>query len=203
MQVAAWERQAPTDELFHHHDMVRIWQANIEKTIIAHVPITDYEVQETGDFELDGVTFPAAEVQIEFIDPADGGGAIFPTGNLVDELEVPGVGKLQATIGLPLLGPEDDRHRFGLFFDLDLDLNLLGDDDFLLGLVADRGASGQDVDPDGPVAVEHEIDRRPSSGRRLLRDMRDFETRVPHDLAQVERIADQQVTLEGGRVVAA
>ncbi len=90
---------------------VRIWQANIGKTIIAHVPITDGAVQETGDFELDGVTFPAAEVQIEFIDPADegegdGGGAMFPTGNLVDELDVPGVGRFKATMinaGIPTI----------------------------------------------------------------------------------------------------
>jgi 2-methylaconitate isomerase len=86
--------------------IVRIWQANIKKTIIAHVPITDGEVQETGDFELDGVTFPAAEVKVEFMDPADGGGAIFPTGNLVDDLEVPGVGTFQATMinaGIPTI----------------------------------------------------------------------------------------------------
>jgi len=89
---------------------VRIWQANIGKTIIAHVPITDGEVQETGDFELDGVTFPAAEVQLEFLDPAadeDGdGGAMFPTGNLVDQLEVPGVGSLEVTLinaGIPTI----------------------------------------------------------------------------------------------------
>ncbi|WP_313399251.1 2-methylaconitate cis-trans isomerase PrpF [Stenotrophomonas sp.] len=88
---------------------VRIWQANINKTIIAHVPVSNGQVQETGDFELDGVTFPAAEIVLEFIDPADegegeGGGAMFPTGNLVDELDVPGVGKLQATMitaGIP------------------------------------------------------------------------------------------------------
>lgn len=83
---------------------VRIWQANIEKTIIARVPITNGEVQETGDFELDGVTFPAAEVPVAFMDPADGGGAIFPTGNRVDDLEVPGVGTLKATLinaGIP------------------------------------------------------------------------------------------------------
>ncbi len=83
--------------------VVRIWQANIGKTIVAHVPITDGAVQETGDFELDGVTFPAAEVQLEFINPADegegeGGGAMFPTGRLVDDLEVPGVGTLNATL---------------------------------------------------------------------------------------------------------
>ena len=81
---------------------IRIWQANIGKTIIAHVPMTDGAVQETGDFELDGVTFPAAEVQLEFMDPAadedDGGGAMFPTGNLVDDLEVPGVGTFKATM---------------------------------------------------------------------------------------------------------
>src|SRR4249919_4272337 len=87
---------------------VRIWQANIGKTIIAHVPMTNGAVQETGDFELDGVTFPAAEVQLEFIDPAaeeDGaGGSMFPTGNLVDDLEVPGVGTFKATMinaGIP------------------------------------------------------------------------------------------------------
>src|SRR5690606_27479605 len=88
---------------------VRIWQANIGKTILAHVPMSDGEVQETGDFELDGVTFPAAEIVLEFIDPSDegegeGGGALFPTGNLVDELEVPGIGTLKATMitaGIP------------------------------------------------------------------------------------------------------
>ena len=86
---------------------VRIWQANIQKTIIAHVPVTNGQVQETGDFELDGVTFPAAEVQIEFLDPADDGedgGAMFPTGNVVDSLDVPGIGTFQATLinaGIP------------------------------------------------------------------------------------------------------
>ncbi|PNG43125.1 3-methylitaconate isomerase [Pseudomonas asplenii] len=90
--------------------VVRVWQANIGKTIIAHVPITNGEVQETGDFELDGVTFPAAEVQVEFMDPAaeeeGGGGSMFPTGNLIDELEVPGVGKFKATMinaGIPTI----------------------------------------------------------------------------------------------------
>jgi len=88
---------------------VRIWQANIHKTIIAHVPITQGQVQETGDFELDGVTFPAAEVQIEFLDPADDGedgGAMFPTGNVVDSLEVPEIGTFQATLinaGIPTI----------------------------------------------------------------------------------------------------
>ena len=84
--------------------VVRIWQANIEKTIVAHVPITDGRVQETGDFELDGVTFPAAEVVIDFMDPADGDGAMFPTGNPVDDLDVPGLGTIKATMinaGIP------------------------------------------------------------------------------------------------------
>ena len=87
--------------------VVRVWQANIGKTIIAHVPITDGQVQETGDFELDGVTFPAAEIVLEFMDPSDDGddgGAMFPTGNLVDTLDVPGVGSFPATMisaGIP------------------------------------------------------------------------------------------------------
>ncbi len=89
---------------------VRIWQANIGKTIIGHVPMTDGAVQETGDFELDGVTFAAAEVQLEFMDPAaeeeGAGGAMFPTGNVVDDLDVPGVGTLKATMinaGIPTI----------------------------------------------------------------------------------------------------
>ena len=89
---------------------IRIWQANINKTIIAQVPIRDGEVQELGDFELDGVTFPAAEIQVEFVDPADGDGDMFPTGNLVDELTVPtdivASGSLPATMinaGIPTI----------------------------------------------------------------------------------------------------
>ncbi|WP_076923876.1 2-methylaconitate cis-trans isomerase PrpF [Pseudoalteromonas sp. EB27] len=84
--------------------IVRVWQANIKKSILVHVPMTNGEVQETGDFELDGVTFAAAEVKLEFIDPADGDGALFPTGNVVDDLKVPGVGTLKATMinaGIP------------------------------------------------------------------------------------------------------
>ena len=90
--------------------VVRVWQANIGKTIIAHVPITNGEVQETGDFELDGVTFPAAEVKLEFLDPAaeeeGGGGAMFPTGQLVDDLDVAGIGVLKVTMinaGIPTI----------------------------------------------------------------------------------------------------
>jgi len=89
--------------------VVRIWQANIQKTIIAHVPVTGGQVQETGDFELDGVTFPAAEIVLEFLDPSDDGeegGSMFPTGNLVDELDVPGVGTFEATLisaGIPTI----------------------------------------------------------------------------------------------------
>ena len=85
---------------------VKIWQANIKKTIIGKVQITDGQVQETGDFELDGVTFPAAEIEVSFMDPADGEGSMFPTGNLVDDLEVPGVGTFKATMinsGIPTI----------------------------------------------------------------------------------------------------
>jgi 2-methylaconitate isomerase len=100
--------------------VVRIWQANIGKTIVSHVPITNGAVQETGDFELDGVTFPAAEVKIEFMNPAaeeeGAGGAMFPTGNLVDDLEVPGVGIFKATMinaGIPtiFLNAEDIGYK--------------------------------------------------------------------------------------------
>ncbi|AEB84473.1 2-methylaconitate cis-trans isomerase PrpF [Alicycliphilus denitrificans] len=90
----------------HGSVTVRIWQANIGKTIVAHVPIAGGQVQETGDFELDGVAFPAAEVPLEFIEPSDDSGAMFPTGNVMDTLEVPGVGTFQATLinaGIPTI----------------------------------------------------------------------------------------------------
>ena len=97
------EARLPKDGTF----AVKVWQANIGKTIVCHVPIRDGQVQETGDFELDGVTFPAAEIVLEFLDPSDDGdegGSMFPTGNLVDELDVPGIGTLKATMitaGIP------------------------------------------------------------------------------------------------------
>ncbi|MFA5490266.1 MAG: 2-methylaconitate cis-trans isomerase PrpF [Candidimonas sp.] len=122
---------------------VRIWQANIGKTIIAHVPMTDGQVQETGDFELDGVTFPAAEVELEFVDPAaddeDGaGGSMFPTGELVDDLEVPGVGTLKTTLinaGIPtvFVNARDIGYTGA---ELQDDVN--GDDDALAKLEAIR-----------------------------------------------------------------
>jgi len=89
---------------------VRIWQKNIGKTILAHVPIANGEVLEEGDFELDGVAFPGAEIALEFLDPVEEGseggegGAMFPTGRPVDTLEVPGLGRLEATLiaaGIP------------------------------------------------------------------------------------------------------
>lgn len=91
---------------------IRIWQVNIQKTIIATVPITNGEVQETGDFELDGVTFPAAEVEVAFLDPADGEGAMFPTGQLVDDLIVPDIGSFKATMinaGIPTIFLKADQ----------------------------------------------------------------------------------------------
>jgi probable AcnD-accessory protein PrpF len=97
---AGYVRDVPADGIC----TVRIWQANIGKTIVAHVPVRGGQVQESGEFELDGVTFPAAEIVLEFLDPADDGGAMFPTGNLVDELDVPGLGTVKATLinsGIP------------------------------------------------------------------------------------------------------
>ena len=98
-------KRLPRDGVFP----VRVWQANIGKTIVVHVPMRDGQVQETGDFELDGVTFPAAEIVLEFLDPAEEGegeGAVFPTGTLVDTLDVPGVGALEVTMiaaGIPTI----------------------------------------------------------------------------------------------------
>lgn len=85
---------------------IRIWQVNIQKTIIAHVPMVNGLVQETGDFELDGVTFPAAEIQVDFVKPADGEGSMFPTGHITDEFDVPGIGTFNATFisaGIPTI----------------------------------------------------------------------------------------------------
>jgi len=85
---------------------VNIWQKNIQKTIITHIPMKNGQVQEMGDFYLDGVAFPAAEVVVEFLDPADSSGSMLPTGNLVDDLEVPGIGTFKATFisaGIPTM----------------------------------------------------------------------------------------------------
>ncbi|WP_394251140.1 2-methylaconitate cis-trans isomerase PrpF [Vibrio profundi] len=93
---------------------VRVWQANIGKTIVVHVPIRNGQVQETGEFELDGVTFPAAEIRVDFVKPADESGSMFPTGNLLDDLEIPELGVLRATMinsGIPTIFV--DAHSIG------------------------------------------------------------------------------------------
>lgn len=110
--------------------VVRIWQANIKQTILAHVPMTDGHVQETGDFELDGVTFPAAEVKVEFVNPV-GDAELFPTGQLVDTLDVPGIGTFDATFinaGIPTIFLNAEAIDY-LGTELQGDIN--GDDDAL------------------------------------------------------------------------
>ena len=123
--------------------VVRIWQVNIKKTIIAHVPITNGQVQETGDFELDGVTFPAAEVKIEFVKPV-GDEALFPTGNLIDELDVPGVGTFQVTMitaGIPtiFLNAEDIGY---IGTELQGDINSNNKDLEMFETISANGSSG-------------------------------------------------------------
>ncbi|WP_288463371.1 2-methylaconitate cis-trans isomerase PrpF [uncultured Pseudomonas sp.] len=86
--------QAPREGLAR----VRIWQANLGKRILAHVPMANGEVQEEGDFRFDGVAFPAAEVVLDFLDPAGSDGSVLPTGRAVDELDVPGLGRLPVTL---------------------------------------------------------------------------------------------------------
>ena len=111
--------------------MVRIWQANIKKAIIVKVPICDGEVQETGNFELDGVTFPAAEVQVEFVKPVSADEALFPTGNLIDDLDVPGIGTLKATMinaGIPTIFL--DAQEIG-YMGTELQADINGDDQAL------------------------------------------------------------------------
>lgn len=78
--------------------VVRIWQANIQKRIIAHVPMRNGEVQEEGDFVLDGVAFPGAEVVLEFLNPGGSDGSILPTRNAIDELDIPGFDNLPVTL---------------------------------------------------------------------------------------------------------
>ncbi len=171
--------------------VVRIWQANIKKTIIANVPMSNGEVQETGDFELDGVTFPAAEVQVEFIDPSSADSAMFPTGNIVDELEVPGIGTFQATMiaaGIPtiFLNAEDIGYQGT---ELQGDIN--GDDKALkifetiraygavkMGLINDISeAAGRQHTP--KVAfVAPAADYVSSSGKQISKDDIDLNVRA-------------------------
>lgn len=81
---------------------VRIWQMNIGKRIIAYVPVANGKIVEGGGFVLDGVTFPSAEIKLEFLDPGadeDGvGGAMLPTGRVLDHLEIPAMGSIAATL---------------------------------------------------------------------------------------------------------
>lgn len=164
---------------------VRIWQANIGKTIVAHVPVTNGEVQETGDFELDGVTFPAAEVQLEFMDPAadeeGAGGSMFPTGNLVDQLEVPGLGTIAATMinaGIPTIfvnaadigysGTELQEAINGDPRALALFETIRAHGALRMGLITDLGQAASRQHTPKVAFVAAPADHRTSSGKELL-----------------------------------
>jgi len=164
--------------------VVRIWQANIGKTILGHIPIVDGQVQETGDFELDGVTFPAAEVQLEFLDPADEGegegGAMFPTGNVVDTLEVPGIGTLQATMinaGIPTIFVNAEAIGYGgseLQDDINGDLKALAMFETLrahgalrMGLISELSQAAQRQHTPKIAFVAPPADYTASSGKQV------------------------------------
>ena len=165
--------------------VVRIWQANIGKTIVAHVPVTGGQVQETGDFELDGVTFPAAEVQLEFMDPAadeeGAGGSMFPTGNLVDELEVPGLGSIRATMinaGIPTIfvnagdigytGTELQEAINGDPRALALFETIRAHGALRMGLIKDLGEAASRQHTPKVAFVAPPLDYTSSSGKRVL-----------------------------------
>ena len=171
--------------------VVRIWQANIKKTIIARVPITNGEVQETGDFELDGVTFPAAEVPVEFVDPSDGEGAMFPTGNLVDELEVPGVGTFKVTMinaGIPTIFLNADEIGYS---GCELQEAINGDNAALakfetiraygavkMGLISDTSEAAARQHTPKVAFVGEAMDYVSSSGKTICKDTIDLNVRA-------------------------
>jgi len=85
---------------------VRIWQANIKKTILCYVTMENGMVKEMGDYEIDGIAFAAEEIKLEFVEPVDPFEELFPTGNLIDDLEVEGIGTFKATMitaGIPTI----------------------------------------------------------------------------------------------------
>jgi probable AcnD-accessory protein PrpF len=170
---------------------VRIWQKNISKTIIAHVPITQGEVQETGDFELDGVTFPAAEVQVDFVAPVDPSEAMFPTGNLVDDLVVPNIGTFKATMimaGIPtiFLNAEDIGYT-----GIELQDAINNDEAALtrfetiraygamkMGLISDIEEAKVRQHTPKVAFVSHAQDYTTSSGKHVLADEIDLQVRA-------------------------
>jgi probable AcnD-accessory protein PrpF len=170
---------------------VRICQKNISKTIIAHVPITQGEVQETGDFELDGVTFPAAEVQVDFVAPVDPSEAMFPTGNLVDDLVVPNIGTFKATMimaGIPtiFLNAQDIGYT-----GIELQDAINNDDEALtrfetiraygamkMGLISDIEEAKVRQHTPKVAFVSHAQDYTTSSGKHVLADEIDLQVRA-------------------------
>ena len=173
---------------------VRIWQANIGKTIMAHVPMAGGQVQETGDFELDGVAFPAAEIVLEFIDPADegeSGGAMFPTGNVVDALEVPGIGTLQATLisaGIPTVfvnAADVGCTGSELQADINADTSALQRFEAIraagavrMGLIAEASAAMQRQHTPKIAFVAPPADYTAANGRRIGQDEIDLRVRA-------------------------
>ncbi len=173
---------------------VRIWQANIGKTIIAHVPVCNGEVQELGDFELDGVAFPAAEIVLEFIDPSDeddAGGSMFPTGSVVDELDVPGIGALKATLisaGIPTIfinAADIGYSGSELQADINSDAEALKRFEAIrtagalrMGLIANAGEAATRQHTPKVAFVAPPADYTASSGKRIAKDAIDLRVRA-------------------------
>lgn len=173
---------------------VRIWQANIGKTIIAHVPVCNGKVQELGDFELDGVAFPAAEIVLEFIDPSDeddAGGSMFPTGSVVDELDVPGIGTLKATLisaGIPTIfinAADIGYSGSELQADINSDAEALKRFEAIrtagalrMGLIANAGEAATRQHTPKVAFVAPPADYAASSGKRIAKDAIDLRVRA-------------------------
>lgn len=82
-----------------HEALVRIHNTNTKKIIHALFSIDDGMAAVDGDLAIPGVSGTGSPVKLEFRDPGGATtGRLLPTGNVVDTLDVPGVGKIRASM---------------------------------------------------------------------------------------------------------
>jgi 2-methylaconitate isomerase len=78
---------------------VRIFNTNTAKLIHATFPVRDGRARYDGTLHIPGVAGTGAPIKLDFLDPGGATtGVLLPTGNVIDRLDVPGIGPIDVSM---------------------------------------------------------------------------------------------------------
>ncbi len=78
---------------------IRIYQVNTDKIIHSTFNVKDGKPEIEGDYTIAGVYGGASKVRLDYLEPGGSGtGKLLPTGNVIDEIEIDGFGKIKVSV---------------------------------------------------------------------------------------------------------